>query len=246
MNLVDFDRPRWVLFLRALRAPLIAACLLTLAILNQPASAATLLDLFNGGSITVGNLQFSDWQLLSLDATASQPPDFSLVEVLPFAADPLNPGVQFIANGQLATTGLNSIDLNFRFRANILTPGLFIAGNTLELTGVTFSGGGSGGSGGIVFISEEITRTTAAGDLASAVVIADNGSAVFDLLATSEFPLHPAILVTNNLFVMGLSGSDAVSLNTFTQRFSLVVPEPATALLTLAAVSLFAATRRSR
>ena len=55
---------------------LINAFLVLLGTLHQPARCATLEELFDGGSLTVGYSRFSDWELISLDSTGAAPPEF--------------------------------------------------------------------------------------------------------------------------------------------------------------------------
>jgi hypothetical protein len=183
-----------------------------LTTIPQTACAATLQELFNGASLDVGYSRFSHWQLISSDSTAAVP-NLAQITVDPLAADPLNPGLQFTANGQLSTSGINSIDLVFRFRVDRLASGNTFTGHTLELTGITF-----GGNGGIAFVSDEIVGSS--GDLGSAVAIADQETDFIQLQSAATFAPKYQLFVATNIFLNGLSSGDAINLATFTQRFA--------------------------
>jgi hypothetical protein len=208
---------------------IMAACLVGWATLHQTAQGASLQNLIDGASLNVGATIIHDWELVSLDFTATQGPDLSQIEILPLGADPLAPGFHFIANNQLATAGVNSIDMTLRFRVSPMPSGPVINGDALELTGFAF-----GGDMGIVMISDEIADGTG-NDLGAGLVIANNEFQFFTLTDATNFSPQSEIVVTKNLFVTGLSESDTVSLDVFNQRF-FVVPEPATILLALTAM----------
>jgi len=203
---------------------LVAACLMGWAVPHQAAHGAMLEDLINGVSLDVGAATIRDWERVSLDFTAGPGPDISQIEILPLGDDPLAPGFQFIAHNQLATAAINSIDVTLRFRVSLLSANLAVNSNALELTGFSF-----GGNSGIVMISDEIADGSGH-DLGSGVVLANQEFLFFVLEDTAGFSPESEIVVTQNLFITGLSGSDMVSLESFTQSFS-VVPDPATATL---------------
>jgi hypothetical protein len=212
-----------------IKRPLLMGLLFLLAIPSL-AHATTLQDLFNGATLDVGSVRFDSWSLLSVDALVPPNPDFAQIDVLPIDDDPLNPGLEFVANGQLSTNDLDSIDLLFSFRVSSLSGDRF-GGHNLTLTDHDF-----GGTSGIIFISSELTD--GGGDpLASSLVIADKGSDFFLLSAGSGFASQAELDVTLDVFVTGFSSADSVSLISFTQRFSLV-PEPTTFVLLLAACGL--------
>ena len=196
------------------RLVLLAATLLVGGTLHKPAGGATLQSLLSGGSMNVGNSLFSDWQLLSLDATSGVNPDLSLIDVNPLAGDPSNPGLQFTTASQLSVAGINAIDLLVQFRVDALTGSNSFTGHTLSLTGITF-----GSDGGIAYISDEITSHLGA-DLGPALVIIDNVSDVTQLVSTSSFSPQSGLSVVTNVFLTGLTSSDSINLTSFTQRFS--------------------------
>lgn len=201
---------------KAQRRPRICAAAICLVFATLPcvASAATLQDLFNGTVLTAGNARFGGFQLISSSATGTPVPDFSLITVSPLINDLTNPGLQFSGNGQLATTGVNSLDLVLKFRVDVVAGTSSITGHTLQMTGVNFSG-----SGGISYISDDLNAGTP-GELNSAVAIADHQSNFFQFTGTSAFAGKSQLVVTTDAFLNGLAASDGISLTSFTQRFS--------------------------
>lgn len=220
------------LVLRAWRRRAVAAafCLFACAAFAQRSQGAMLQDLLNGGALDVGDARFSDWQLVSFDATAATP-DLSLIEVIGLAGDPENPAVRFDANGQLAVAGFNSLDLAFRYRVSPLPGGAAFAGHRLELANPA-------GNGGIALVSSE-ALDLADGDLGPAVTIADFGSNFFQLNADAAFAPQPGISVVTNVFLTGLSSAHTASIGSFTQRFA-QVPEPSAVGLAAAGGMLLA------
>jgi len=195
----------------------VSACLVVLVLLPWPAYGATLQELFNGAVLDAGKCRFSNWELISSDSTAAIP-NLSQITVLPLTNDLSNPGLQFSAGSQLSTAGVNSIDLLFRFRVQVLAGGNTLVGHTLAMTGISF-----GGNGGIAYISDELANGVGA-QLVPVVVIADNETDVFQFTNTANVPPQPGIRVTTNIFITGLAGSDIISLSAFTQRFAQTGP----------------------
>src|SRR5690554_6293133 len=87
---------------------------------RSAAQGATLESLFDGGTLLVDDVRFSQWELLSLAATSVPNVDLSLIDVLGDASQVTRPGIGFVANGQLTAAGVDSIDLVFRFRVGAL------------------------------------------------------------------------------------------------------------------------------
>src|SRR5688572_23421338 len=138
-----FSRLSWSgSFVCAKRVLLIGAYLLSEGTFDRFAAGATLGQLFSGGVINVGNSQFSDWELISLDSTAAVNPDLWQIVVVPLLNDPSNPGLQFAANGQLSISGVNSVDLAFKFRVTTLAGGRAFTNHALGLTGIDFGSNG--------------------------------------------------------------------------------------------------------
>lgn len=200
------------------RVLLIGAYLLSEGTFVRFAAGATLEQLFSGGVINVGNSQFSEWELISLDSTAAVNPDLSQIVVVPLVNDPSNPGLQFAANGQLSISGVNSIDLAFKFRVTTLAGGKAFTNHALALSGIDF-----GSNGGLANISVEVTASSGA-DLGSTLVIADKGSEFIQSLDSSDFAPQPEVFLVTNVFISGLSDADAINLASFTQTFSQTGP----------------------
>ena len=200
------------------RMLLIGACLLAEGSLVRLAAGATLQQLFNGGSIDVGNSHFSDWELISLNSTAAVTPDLSQFAVVPLANDPSNPGLQFDANGQLSISGVNAIDLAFKFRVDALAGGKALTNHALELTGISFDS-----NGGLANISDEVTDSSGA-DLGPTLVIADKESNFTQSLDAADFASQSRVFVVTNIFISGLSAADAINLASFTQSFAQTGP----------------------
>jgi hypothetical protein len=196
--------------------PRMCAAVLCLVIISlaTSASAATLQDLFNGTTLTAGNARFGGFQLVSFSATGTPVPDFSLITVSPLINDLTNPGLQFSGNGQLATTGMNSLDLVLKFHVAAVAGSHSLTGHTLQMTGITFSG-----ASGTSYISDDLSAGTP-GDLSSAIAIADHQSNFFQFVGTSTFAGKSQILVTTDAFLNGLLATDGISLTSFTQRFA--------------------------
>jgi hypothetical protein len=200
------------------RMLVLGACLVAAGMTARAATGTTLQDLFNGGSINVGNSQFSDWQLTSLDSTAAVNSLLSQIVVNPLGSDPSNPSLQFVANGQLSTSGINSIDLTFAFRIHAIPGGNAFNNHSLALPEIRF-----GGNSGLGFVSDEVTDSSD-DDLGPALVIADMGSNFSQLNDTLDFAPQSAVFVSTNIFVRGLSPADAISLTSFTLGFSQTGP----------------------
>ena len=200
------------------RMLLIAACLLAHAAFTQFAAGATLEQLFGGGVINVGNSQFSDWQLISLDSTSATTPNLSQIVVTPLASDPSNPGLQFSANSQLSVSGINAIDLVFTCRVDALPGGKTFTNHALALTGISF-----GSNSGLANISDEVTDRFGA-DLGSAVVISDKTSNSTQSLNSTNFTSHSELSVVSDVFIHGLSALDTINLTSFTQTFAQTGP----------------------
>jgi hypothetical protein len=126
--------------------------------------------------------------------------------------------LRYVANGQLSTTGINAIDLSFTFRVQSLSNAKSFVGDELGLAGVAF-----GGAGGIAFISQEVANQSG-GDLGSTLVIADNESGFSQIADSSVFAPQFNFSVSTNVFITGLSATDAVDMSTFIQRFAQAGP----------------------
>jgi hypothetical protein len=187
--------------------------------LPMSAPAATLADLFNGGFIDAANTRFSNWQLISLDATALPAPQLAQIIVTPLVNDITKPGLSFAANGQLAITGINAIDLTFTYRVQALPNSKSYVGQSLNMTGPTF-----GGTAGIVQLTQEVADLGGS-DLGATLAMADMQSGFSQLTSDAAHPFRFGLKVNTSIFVTGISAADTVSLTSFTQRFTQTGPQ---------------------
>lgn len=194
------------------RMLLVGATLLTMLIAPRLANATPLADLLGGGSISVGDCWFTDWQLVSVAATSAAP-NLGLVSVNPLTNDLGNPGIQFVGNNQLALSGVNSLDLVLKYRVQALP-----AGNTFEGHSLTISGLSFGSGGGVGFVSNGLT-TGPGVNLDSAVAIGDPANGVFQLADAVSFSSQSGVFVTTNIFLQGLAANDTINMTMFNQRF---------------------------
>jgi hypothetical protein len=203
----------------------ISAFLLVLLVLMIPGAAqgVPLLELFNSSEgLIVDDKMFYGWSLSGVISTdPSLDPDFSQIEVIPLADQSLNPGIRFETNGQLATAGVNFLDVTFGFKVAVLNPNLYIKDNSLAIT--AFS---SFGFSGAIAIRENVSDVGGS-LLAEKEVSADILLGSFNLFDSAEFAPVQVIEVEKNIFISTLFDGDFMSLDSFEQRFS-QIPEPST------------------
>jgi hypothetical protein len=210
----SLDRNFWLGLFTSLQPVLVlGACFCVDSSADRTAAGATLQELFDGGSLIVGDARFSNWELNSLSSTAGSP-NLTQITAVPLLNDLANPGLLFAANGQLAVSGVNSIDLMFTYRVQTLSSDAAFANHALALTGVNF-----GGDGGLAFVADDL-RDDSGGDFEPTLVIDDKATNFVLRHDRSEFAPQSAMSVTTSVFVGGLSATDAVHLASFTQRFS--------------------------
>ncbi|MCA9236152.1 MAG: hypothetical protein KDA44_11820 [Planctomycetales bacterium] len=176
---------------------------------------ATLATLVGGGSITVGNAKFDNWELVAADATSGVLPSLTQIDVLPLSNDLSNPGVQIQGNGQLTTTGINALDVYLRFRVSALAGGNAFAGHELNLLGVSF-----GGLTGRAVVSQELAGP--GGQLGAAVVVADNEAGILQPTMSSGFTPTSSFTASVNIFLNGLTST--INLASYSHRFSQTGP----------------------
>jgi hypothetical protein len=185
-------------------------------------SSCTLQELASGGSIRVNDKLFDNW---FVDDSSTVSIDLSGIAVAALDDQPGNPGLQYIANGNLSTVGLDLIDLDLRF--NVTATAGLMAGASLRIDQFAFGGSNIGG---LIGISEDIFAANGIDLLGEQSVFVENFSLSMALFDSIAFPLNASIVVATNIIVAGDANADVVSLDRFTQRFS-QIPEPSTILL---------------
>ncbi len=178
-----------------------------------------------GGSITANDKIFDRWTLFSDPGGIN----YQNIIVIPLTDDPLNPGLRYMANGELSTFGTNSIFLEFGFRVSTFDGRPLIHDNSLEIQQYTFDTNNGEDQGGALSIVEAVYDQSVT-PIGFKSVYADRITDSFSLFDHAEFPLQSSIWVRTGIAVFGSYSSDFVSLDVFDQRFS-QVPEPATMLL---------------
>lgn len=183
------------------------------------AQAVTLAALFDGGSITVFDKVFDNWEPIDLGNV-----DVTQIDVTPLADDHLNPGLKYtVMNDALKVSDTNSLTLIFEYNVSTTSGLPLIKDNSLALTEFSFMG-----TGGLLAISESV-NDAAGNDLGSKLVFFDNSSGVENLTDSLDFDPQSSLLISKNIFVGGDNIGDMVNLTMFEQRFS-QVPEPLTML----------------
>lgn len=202
--------------------------LITTSGCSQANLSCTLQELAAGGSITIGAERFHNWRL---DDASTQAVDVSAVVVTALDDLPGQPGLRFVANGQLRTTGFDLIDLDIRFDVLAIDGLTVLTGHSLRLDQLAF---GVANQGGFIGVSEDAFSAGGIALLGELFVFADHASlaqALFDSAAWAE---QASMLVATNILLTGDDPGDTTRLESFTQRFtqrSAQVPEPATLLL---------------
>jgi Dockerin type I domain/PEP-CTERM motif len=106
----------------------------------------------------------------------------------------------------------------FKFRVNALAGNNSFTNHALVLGGIRFDN-----TGGLANITGEVTNRFG-GDLGSTLVFADAKSNSTTSLDTLDFAPQSEVSVISNVFIQGLSTTDAINLASFTQSFSQTGP----------------------
>lgn len=233
---------------------LVKTCCLGLVLLAgaAPLQAAfvSFQELLDGATLTVGNLQFSEFTVdfLGLGGPVDAP-DYEQIDVVPLTADGLSAGhgLRFDFNEQLSVAGvteggplelLEFIDLTWSFTVTTLIQKNQIDSNLLlldaQLTNPTLDAG--------VFILEQVFSLTdeLLATKTAEVSFLEPDEFVDDPIDSAVFLPQSAVRVTKNIFVGASVDGEVADVISVTQRFG-QVPVPATSLLLalgLAGISL--------
>lgn len=199
------------------------------------ATSCTMSELFAGGTITVNDKRFADWELENLDPFGVQP-DFGGIEVVgqdDGGLDP-GPGIQFNGNGQLAVFDADFLALSFVFTVTAQAP-FFIVDNSLELQAWAAVGES------FLTIDESVFASdlTILGTKHVEVDAFFGTEILFDEI---QFPPQTSLFIEKDLYLEGFALGDVAEIRIFEQRFS-QVPEPATLALLAAGLLALALAR---
>ena len=202
----------------------------------------TLTELFAGGSISIDDTIFRDWTLNVNNAadgvgTAAAASDLDNILVAGLDDDPLNPGLRYAGNGELAVgpgtagSGGDLKDLNWEFVVADTTGALNIKDNRLALEIFTIDdtvSPNTAGTGGIIDVFEEACEVAGClvppGDsLAVKNTKSDNAIEDERLSEDVDFtaPVAEAVVQTD-VYLEIDEDTNTVELDAFEQRFSLV------------------------
>jgi hypothetical protein len=222
------------------------------AVLLAPAAsrAVPLSTLFQGTSITAGNVEMTDWTFVNLQTADGGIADLDRIEVFPLTDDSLHPGVGFFApNGALGTPASHMdaslVQLSFSFNARTVDGSPSIEGHSALINGYSFFARPAAR----VRIIENV-KTPTGGLLDQLVAFAGPGDMQGspNLLATSELFPRSALRLETTAVASGPLINDLVQLTRFELRFALTpppVPEP-TGMALMSALLLCAATSGTR
>jgi hypothetical protein len=227
------------------------------------AATLTLEQLFNGGTLTVGDKLFDRFSLVTTGPLGGPLPassdgrlfDASRIDVETLADNGYGFGIGFnIKDRQLDVTGdgiYAFADYSFEFRVRALDPTLGIVGAAMGFdpgfASLTWQVDGSNDLG--AFIKESIGSTQGGSDISNDLTV---DFSVLDDVQTRDFPNDVSfgpvseLWVTKNINVWSQDSTDTASLQGFSQRFAqAAMPEPTTyALVGIALLAAGAAGRR--
>ncbi|MGB0621807.1 MAG: hypothetical protein ACPGVZ_20265 [Myxococcota bacterium] len=202
-------------------------------------TACTFQELLDGGTITAGFQRFASF------AIEQDPGSLDWTRVIVTGRDDagLDPGpaLTFFHDGEVATTGTDSLDVQFSYTISSLIPQWQPVANELELLAYSVTGAGR------LEVDETLfdARRRAVGDN---TIAADDAFDETRILDKIEFaPQAGGLLVSNTLEIEGMDAADTAQLGEYVQRFALqVVPEPSFASALACSTGLLAMMKKRR
>lgn len=215
----------------ALGAGVAGAAVITTGCDTDGDSACSLEEMLRGGTITVGDKLFDNWAFDDLSTVSVSTTGISVV---PLDDQPLNPGLRFVANGNLSVTNLDEIFFQLDYAVSTVDGVARINGSTLEL-------GTSSVGQGLIALYADLFDAGLADIGHNEVNAGPIGEQLFD---QASFAPQSRLSVQAFVILAGGAAGDSVGLDSFTQRFS-QVSEPGTLLLLTVALLGLRHRRRS-
>lgn len=217
------------------------------------AQAVSLAELFNDGSITVGDKLFDNWSLV--DYYTSDGRDFNPGNIEVEGLSDGDYGLRFnVTNDELYVQGdgiYAYVDLMFGFRVSVLDPNWKITDASMDLNYGVLGWTPDGDTDIGMFIKETVGSTSGLDDLGDFSVEFSrlDDDQFNDTFSTTVFAAQSEIWVTKNILVWAADDTDWAKIDGFDQRFSqtqTVIPEPSTIVLTLLGLAGLVVARKRR
>jgi hypothetical protein len=192
-------------------------------------SQCTVQELFDGGSITVGRLVFSDFAFIDGERDPGGPPQATQMIVTGLEDGGANPGqglsYDFDNELSLASGGNQSMTFRFAFSVSDLLSQSVITGHMLNMAAF-INAGNPGTFEGQLNVRDTLETPTAIGlgnAFVESVIIDNAGVNVLTNPDQITFAPQSAVRVST---VVNAMTTDQIELGVLEQRFSTVVPEP--------------------
>ncbi len=205
------------------------------------ASSCTLTELFAGGTITVNDKLFADFELEFLDSDGVSP-DFALVVVEGKDDGGLvpGPGIKFSGNGELLVVGADRLDMAIGFSVTELDPARDIHDNSLTILSDTVVGTA------FIKVGEFVADGSGVG-LGQKQVETDPFFSPPITTDAIEFRVvQKKLIIEKDILLQSSVVGDSAELDMFEQRFSQQLPEPAGSLMLCVGAGALWALRKLR
>jgi hypothetical protein len=212
-------------------------------------SQCTLQELFDGGSITVGRLVFSDFAFLDGERDPGGPPQATQMIVTGLGDGGANPGqglsYDFDNELSLASGGDQVMTFRFAFSVSDLLSQAVITGHMLNMAAF-INAGNPGTFEGQLNVRDTLETSMAIGlgnAFVESVILASAGVNVLNNPDQITFAPQSAVRVST---VVNAMTTDQIELGVLEQRFSTVVPELDTFVLIAGGLAFLLVVRTSR